>query len=190
MRLSKKRRGNMTNYANEIWKQVLGYEGLYSVSSLGRLRKEFKSNNCRAGYITTGCKDKHYVRVSLRKNGIRKNINIHVLVAEAFLGKRPHGLYVNHKDGNKRNNSINNLEYVTPRENILQSVKAGTHPKGSRIAQAKLNEKDVIEVIKLLSSHHSCESISKKFCVSRTAINRIKLGKTWRHITLRRAGGE
>lgn len=166
----------------ELWKTVLGYEGIYSVSSLGRLRRETTNTNVKAGTITKGCQGKHYSKISIRKNGIRKQENIHEVIAEAFLGKRPKGMYVNHIDGNKKNNCANNLEYVTPKENIRQSVVAGTHPRGSRIAQSKLTEQDIITIKWYLSYGKTCTWIAKKYGVTRPTIGYIKNNMTWRHV--------
>lgn len=64
-----------------------------------------------------------YLQVSLVKEGIRYRKYVHVLVAEAFLGSKPKGLEVNHKDRNKSNNHVDNLEYISHRENVLHWVK-------------------------------------------------------------------
>lgn len=103
----------------EIWKDVLGYEGLYQVSNLGNV----KSLN----YNKTGIEKNlkifknrvDYFSISLSKNNIIKTRRIHQLVAEAFLNHVPCGrkLVVNHIDFNKQNNNVNNLEIITMREN-------------------------------------------------------------------------
>jgi hypothetical protein len=95
----------------EIWKDVVGYEGRYEVSSLGRLRGPRKTTKGIPG-------SRGYYQVFLRSEsgkGITKNI--HVLVAEAFLGSRPEGMHVCHSDGDKSNNSLKNLRYDTPKNN-------------------------------------------------------------------------
>lgn len=94
----------------EIWKPIPGYEDLYSVSNLGRFRNE------RNGKIKE-YNSLQYERVSLTKNGIQKTSSIHQLVALAFIGENPTNSVVNHKDGNKKNNRLDNLEYVTMGEN-------------------------------------------------------------------------
>lgn len=164
----------------ELWKPVLGYEGIYSASSLGRLRREISNTNVKAGRITCGCQGKHYAKISLRKNGIRTSFNMHTVIAEAFLGKRPKGMYVNHIDGNKKNNCACNLEYVTPKENIRQSVVAGTHPKGIRVGGSKLDEMKVITIRYLLADGKSCAYLGRCFGVSRVNISLIKHNKIWK----------
>jgi hypothetical protein len=96
----------------EIWKDVLGYEGRYEISSLGRLRGP-------RGITEGSIGSRGYVQVCLREKGSMygKSKNIHVLVAETFLGERPEGFHVCHEDGNKLNNTLTNLRYDTPQNN-------------------------------------------------------------------------
>lgn len=107
----------------------------------------------------------------------------HVLIADAFIGKRPEGLEVNHKDGDKTNNRKDNLEYCTPKENIRHSFEHGLAPnqKGSRNPGSKLTEEDVIEIRKLkgVMSHREIGII---FGVCQPTITCIINRKFWRHV--------
>ena len=103
----------------EIWKQVVGYEGVYSVSSHGRLRRD------SVGNIIRPCISSGYQKVVLLKNGIRNGKRLHRLVAEAFLGLCPVGMECNHKNGVKHDNRLENLEWVTPRENMQHASRNG-----------------------------------------------------------------
>jgi hypothetical protein len=97
----------------EIWKSVSGYETRYFVSSLGRVKGP-------TGKATHGVKgSRGYMQISLRHAGQRasKVRNIHVLVAEEFIGPRPDGYHVCHADGDKTNNSLQNLRYDTAAAN-------------------------------------------------------------------------
>lgn len=178
----------MTNYANEIWKSVVGYEGLYSISSHGRLRRDSDSNNTPRDSIRIGnCHDRYH-RTSLNKNGLKSHKLIHRLVAEAFIGICPKGMQVNHKDANKLNNHKNNLEYVTPQGNSDHASSLGLHPKGSKVKQSKLKENDIPKILDLLFCGKSCQSIARIFGVSRQSISYIKNNKTWKNKTLKNAG--
>lgn len=96
----------------EIWKDIKGYEGLYQVSSLGRVKSKRKILKAING---------EYLKVGLSKNGIQKTLYVHRLVAETFLGENK--LQVNHKDEDKHNNNIENLEFVTHKENMNYGTK-------------------------------------------------------------------
>ena len=97
----------------EIWKDVVGYEGLYRVSSFGRVF------GVKANKILSPALSRGYRRIKLSQNGICKPMQVHALVVEAFIDKyyKERNLVVNHKDFNRQNNKISNLEIVTWREN-------------------------------------------------------------------------
>lgn len=96
----------------ERWKPIAGYEN-YSVSSWGRVR-----NNLTGDILQQERHDKGYLRVDLYgKRGERKHLKVHRLVAEAFIPNTEKKPCVNHIDGNNKNNSISNLEWVTDKEN-------------------------------------------------------------------------
>jgi len=102
----------------ETWLDVVGYEGLYSVSSHGRVFG-IKSGKIRK----TGKTERGYSCVVVIKNGKYRNLFIHRLVAEAFIGVSEK--QVNHKDGNKDNNNSGNLEFVTQSENQIHALANG-----------------------------------------------------------------
>jgi predicted glutamine amidotransferase len=113
----------------EIWKDVVGYEGLYQVSNLGRVKSFYAKNGQLTNHsrLLSGKTDKDgYVEVRLCKEGTVKYVRIHRLVASHFLTGDV-SLQINHKDGDKSNNSVVNLEYVTPRENVIHAHKTGLH---------------------------------------------------------------
>ena len=103
----------------EIWKPVKNYEGLYEVSSFGRIKS---INYGKEKIRKFAVREKGYFNLSLSKNCIVKNRNVHQLVAEAFLNHKPCGmtLVVNHIDFNKQNNNVSNLEIITNKENTNQ----------------------------------------------------------------------
>lgn len=113
----------------EIWKDVVGYEGLYQVSNLGRVKSYYSKNGriTDAPRLISGKKDRDgYIEVRLCKNNVVRYTRVHRIVAVAFL----HGdfsLQVNHIDGDKSNNNANNLEFVTPKENVIHAHTTGLH---------------------------------------------------------------
>jgi len=112
------------------------------------------------------------------------NRPIHVLVADAFLKKVTGLNYINHKDGNKHNNIVDNLERCTNEYNHEHATKTGLKASGSRIASAKLNENMAHAIKWFLKKGHSHIELAKAFNVSRTAISLIHEGKTWKRVAL------
>ena len=127
----------------EIWKDIKGYEGLYQVSNLGRVKsldRTYKSPLTNTEMITRRGKvlkplfNRGYYSVALSFGNkvIRKSI--HRLVAEAFISNPGNKLQVNHKNGVKNDNNINNLEWVTQSENQLHRFRCLGHEESSKIA--------------------------------------------------------
>ena len=105
--------------SEEVWKDVIGYEGLYQVSNLGRVKsfpRHGTPSNC-ARILKQHKDGKGYKRLWLCKEGIQKNYKVHRLVAEAFLPNVDNLPQVNHKDENKANNSVSNLEWCNNQYN-------------------------------------------------------------------------
>jgi len=119
---------------DEVWKSVVGYEGLYSVSNLGRLRRDAGGpRNAKAGRILTQSDRGHgYLRVDLYRDGSSKTHSVHSLVAEAFIGPRPDGFEIVHDDSMKSHCASDNLEYVTKLENNQRATRMGLKPSGDR----------------------------------------------------------
>jgi hypothetical protein len=179
-------------YMNEEWRDVKGYEGLYQVSNYGRVKslertekfgefshRTFKSVIKKQREMTKGV---GYLITDLSKKRIQKTISIHRLVAENFILNPFSKKEVNHKDGNKLNNQVLNLEWVTPKENIAHAISNGKIDKrGEKSNFSKLTSKKVIQIRKL-KGKFSHQKISEKFKVSRANISIILQGKTWKHI--------
>ena len=106
----------------EIWKDIPGFEGLYQVSNFGRV-KSLNYNKRKIEKCLSIKRSFVYDIVCLSKHGLSKYLLVHRLVAEAFIPNPDNKEQVNHKDGNKRNNKVDNLEWATCKENILHSVK-------------------------------------------------------------------
>lgn len=101
----------------EIWKEVEEYEGYYEVSNLGRVRRVDSNNRLYNNGVLSIDTSSSYARVNLNKNGISKHYLVHVLVAKAFLSNPNHYPIINHKDENRLNNEVCNLEWCTYKYN-------------------------------------------------------------------------
>ena len=105
----------------ETWKDISGYEGIYEVSDLGRVRSLVQRNRWKPGILKPGKTHGGYLQVLLCKDGKSKNMKVHRLVAEAFIPNPNNLETVNHKDEDKTNNSASNLEWMTRKDNTIYS---------------------------------------------------------------------
>lgn len=124
----------------EIWKNILGYEN-YQVSNLGRI-KSLNYNKTKHSKILKPDIRKDYLSITLYKNGIRNRFQVHRLVAINFLPNINNFPCVNHIDGNKQNNRVDNLEWCTYKQNIEHAIKTdlrnfnmGKNPNAKKINQ-------------------------------------------------------
>lgn len=165
----------------ENWLPVPGYEETYEVSDVGRVRriKECGTGR-RAGPIPRSLNPHFdrdgYKRIELRSNCKGRILLVHRLVLAAFVGPCPDGLQVNHKNGVRDDNRIQNLEYVTPSENNRHSYRI----LKKKHWKAKLTEEQAASIRRLLAEGHAIGALSSRFVVSRSTISLIKLGKIWR----------
>ena len=110
----------------EVWKDIVGFEGRYQVSNLGRIKSlQYEGHKGEVKIMRPSTHHLGYKVVSLGKKPDRKTHLVHVLVAQAFLEKPTGKEYINHKDGNKSNNCIDNLEWVTAKENVQHAIQTG-----------------------------------------------------------------
>ncbi len=156
----------------EIWKDIEGYEGLYQISNLGNV-KSLKNNII----LKPSKNSKGYLQVFLWKNGSGKLLRIHRLVAKAFIPNFDDKPQVNHIDGNKQNNRVNNLEWVTNSENQkhafkikLQTNIGNNNPRARKINQYDLNGK-------LIRTWNSFYDITNELNINRSDVWRCCTGK-------------
>lgn len=172
----------------EKWKSVAGYEGIYEVSDIGRLKSLSRKIKCRNGMITTvnekimkqRVDHEGYFTICLYKNKKGFHTKVSRIVAIAFIDNPESKPQVNHIDGNKSNNVADNLEWTTASENMKHAYRTGlkdTH--GERHPSNKLTEIDVVK-IKRLSSTTTGASLARIYNVSDATISNIVRGKSWR----------
>ncbi len=129
----------MENQIEEVWKDINNYTN-YQVSNRGRVR-----NRSRGNKLIMGVPDNDYCVVTLCKNNTRKKVLVHRLVAQEFIPNPNNKPCVNHKDGNKQNNVVENLEWTSHRENTLHAIKIGliVFKQGMKNANTKITEEDI-----------------------------------------------
>jgi hypothetical protein len=161
----------------EIWKDIPEYEGFYQVSTHGRVRHIPSGNILKPFKVG---KHPRYDAVQL----LRKSKRLHRLVASAFIPNPDNLPEVNHIDGVKTNNHVNNLEWVTTKDNIAHALKNGLMATGERSVFSKLTEEQVREIrssYKPNTRGFGCKSLAKKYGVSDTTIRNILKGKKWKY---------
>lgn len=149
----------------EIWKDIDGFNGKYRISNLGNVMSMNFSNSGKSKLLTPKKHHSGYLLVRLGYGDSRKQKNrtVHSLVAEAFIPNPEHKRCVNHIDGNKENNSVSNLEWVTHKENSQHAIKTGlrdphknNHPKGRDV----VNSRSVVQYSKAGEFIRSWDCIS------------------------------
>jgi hypothetical protein len=169
----------------EIWKNIKGYEGRYKISNLGRVLS--LKNGCHKEdiikSIRTACDG--YSTVALYTDDKGKMMKVHRLIAVAFIENPLNKPDVNHKNGIKTDNRVENLEWCTKKENTQHAIKNNLFKNiGSKAFKAKLKESDVLEIIEIGKQRKrpSYRAIGEKYGVSLDAIFLIIKGKNWKQI--------
>lgn len=172
----------------EEWKDIKGYEKYYQISNLGNIKRFAgkclaKNNSYRrvSERIITPFPNKtrgNYFYVNLVMYGVSQQYRIHILVAKHFLSNPENKPEVNHKDDNKKNNFINNLEWVTSSENKIKAYETKIMQSGEKHYNSKLSNKDIIDI---RISNESNEILAKKYNVTKTHIVRIINNKRRNH---------
>ena len=171
----------------EEWIPIKGYEGLYEVSNLGRVRSnpkirdgkyrnEFKILKPRINYLG-------YYEICLSKNNNPDPRTIHELVAQHFIGERPNKMVINHKNHNKLDNKISNLEYCTQKENVRKAIVMGNF-RHKEILQFDLNNNFIkkwfssMDIERTLNFNHS---VISKVCNEKYTNYKTAYGFIWKY---------
>lgn len=177
----------------EMWAPVVGYEGLYSVSSHGRVMSHDRRVRTLSGGLHEATRVirgrvlkprlvKGYEAAQLTsKDGGRRPRYVAHMVAEAFIGPRPEGRDVCHSDGDRRNNCAFNLRYDTHAANMQDAIAHGVLPRGERIKASRLTAEKVVE-IRVRAMSENAESLAEEYGVGVMAIHKVINGQTWRHV--------
>lgn len=142
----------------EIWKDIKGYEGLYQISSLGRiksLKRKIYKRKCNDTIVSLKPNNKGYCKVILHNNGKRKAVFVHRLVAEHFIDNPDNLPQVNHKNEIKTDNNVENLEWISANDNLNYGYHNLRKYLSLAIHHLKIkmpDEKEIIENLEKLRS--------------------------------------
>lgn len=172
---------------SEEWRDIPDFEG-YQVSSFGKVRSIDRLRKNKVGFcLTTGqelkqlLNKKGYPEVRLRKQGCHTRV-VHKLVASAFLTKPEGCTQINHINGIKTDNRVNNLQWVTQSENQLHAYKLGLQPSrsGEGNSRATLTDKKVTALKELYNSGKTAKEVAEIMNVSIHTVRQILSGRTWK----------
>lgn len=170
--------------SDEEWRDIEGYNGEYKISNKCRV----VSLKCNNFYIMSPGRDSQgYYTVALTKNGNPKSHLLHVLLAKAFIPNPENKPVVNHKDGNKINNSLDNLEWVTYKENNEHAYAIGLKKpcQGTRHKSAKLSDEAVKFIRKYYKPYDkdfNRKVMARLFNVSISVIGSLISGKSYSNV--------
>ena len=159
-----------------MWKKFKNTN--YSVNENGQIYSEFTGKMLKPFPNNNG-----YLMVDLFHDAVKQRVAVHRIVAITFIPNPDEKPFVNHIDGNKQNNSADNLEWVTESENSIHALETGLSPKGSEKTLAKLTEVDVLEIQAAFERGEKDFVLARKYKVTSGVISSIRLGKTWKHVS-------
>lgn len=180
---------------NEIWKEIKGYEGIYSISSFGNVKRHERSVPSKNAsrmvlkekLLKIHTNHRGYSYVVFGVNNKSQNYSIHRLIAEYFIPNPENKEQVNHINGIKSDNRIENLEWATRKENMVHAREnnlfPSDHNRGIKHGKAILNPKKVREIRELKDNGKSYKQLADLYSVSMGCIQLIMNRTNWKHVS-------
>lgn len=173
----------------EIWKDVHGYEGIYQVSNLGRVRRILHAPGMQTGLLSLqklkSAENVYYLSVGLSYNGEVKTYRVHRLVAKAFLDIDDN-LEVNHIDGNRFNNELSNLEVCDRSHNAKHAFRYLGRKPHIENGEERYNAKLTDEIVRYIRGHERkygiATKLAKELGVHHTVVSKVLNGIAWKHV--------
>lgn len=174
--------GMIANQSTERWRPVKGYEGKYEVSDRGRVKSLGHYRYSDAGILKPFFHKFGYPRVTLWANGVSHGRAIHTLVLEAFVGPRPAPCVCDHRDGSPANNHLQNLQWVTQKENVRRGQQSAAI-RGVGNCNAKLTEKIVLHIRNSWADGRETQrSMARRYGVTPSLISAVVRRRIWTHV--------
>lgn len=162
----------------EEWKDLPGYEGSYQVSNEGRIKSLPKKWQPRYKILKYRMQNKGYASIVFCINQVRVYKLVHVLVASLFIKNDIDGLEVNHRDGDKWNNRVSNLEWGTHQANAEHAFRTGLN---KNFGENHHNSKITPEIVRdILCSARSSAEMAQKYGIQSSVVCAIRKGKSWK----------
>jgi len=177
----------------EVWKSVIGYEGIYEISSIGNLKSLNRKikHRTKKGFaikkelILKSTNSNGYKLFILSKDGFSSSVSVHRLIAKAFIPNPKNKPQVNHINGIKTDNRVENLEWCTNSENVNHAINTGliVLRKGEGSRNFKLTDSIVLEIRRLYESGSFTQKhLAHKYSVCKKTISNIICRKNWNHL--------
>ena len=177
--------------SNELWKYVPNSDNRYLVSNYGRILTTGYKGGKKCSIMKPAKDNQGYLRTMLKLNGRVRTIKVHRIVAQTWIPNEENKLQVNHKNFDRSDNRVENLEWMTPKENCLYSFNAGriirpvctNFVKGEQIGTSKLTELEIKEIRQKFKPRvYTREMLGKEYNVAPATIKDIILKKSWKHV--------
>jgi len=174
----------------EEWRDIIGYEGLYQISNKGRVKskartipyKDGRNRPVKTKYLKISLRDLYYC-VDLSNANVRAQIKLHRLLGKAFIPNPLNKPEINHKDGNKLNNDLSNLEWCTHAENMAHAINNGLCKSGEDCTYSKLTKNQVIEIRKKYVPYkYPCSKLASEYGVNEGTIYYVVKFLNWKNI--------
>ena len=189
------RRSAPQQIAGEEWRDIPEYKGKYQVSNHGKVRSLARDvprkNGCRhriQSRIKRLSKTRRgYILVTLNANSGLKTYRVHVLVMAVFVGPRPNGYEINHKDGNKENNRLDNLEYLTQAANWRHAIDVLKRPAFVPLenhCHAKYTIKQILRGYELVKAGMTYTGAAKLVDMNMAVLHDVCRGRSWKELKL------
>lgn len=172
----------------EEWRDLPGFAGAYLVSNMGRIKRGTPARGTQVGRILkTPCNPDGYPSAVLRRDNVTVNVSVHRSVALAFLGVPPEDRpEVNHKNGNRADNRVANLEFCTRSQNVTHSFRIlgrkANSARGERNSNHKLTAAQVVEVRRLYEQGLTQEALGLRYGVAESTIGKIVRRERWKEV--------
>lgn len=166
----------------EVWLPIPGFPD-YAVSDHGRVKRITDGRSTYAGKILKdGWQGRGYRIVSLSNRETGRTRLVHQLVMLAFVGPPPADMEINHKDGDKTNNRLTNLEYCTTAYNHAHAARTGLKARGEGHGESKLTERQVLDIRARVANGEHHNALAKEYGLAPRTVGEIIQRKWWKHI--------